>query len=84
MFCAVAVALVLSRGYEGYGELQTVGESLHQSCLVLTSRENPRKWHHWKKHYKSLVPTGMEAVRRAEIFKAKGLSSSRGQIGSLN
>ncbi|GAB4228019.1 MAG: NB-ARC domain-containing protein [Elainellaceae cyanobacterium] len=30
------------QGYEGYGELfRCVGETVHQSCLVLTSRENP-------------------------------------------
>ena len=30
-------------GYEGYGELlRRVGESQHQSCLLLTSREKPR------------------------------------------
>jgi WD40 repeat protein len=32
------------RGYEGYGKLlQYVGENLHQSCLILTSREKPRE-----------------------------------------
>lgn len=31
-------------GYEGYGELlKQVGETKHQSCLVLTSREKPRE-----------------------------------------
>ncbi len=29
-------------GYEGYGELfREIGESVHQSCLILTSREKP-------------------------------------------
>jgi WD40 repeat protein/DNA-binding phage protein len=29
-------------GYEGYGELfKTIGETTHQSCLILTSREKP-------------------------------------------
>ena len=29
-------------GYEGYGQLfQTIGESDHQSCLLVTSREKP-------------------------------------------
>jgi tRNA A-37 threonylcarbamoyl transferase component Bud32 len=32
-------------GYEAYGQLlQRVGESRHQSCLVLTSREKPREF----------------------------------------
>ena len=32
-------------GYEDYGQLlQRVGESRHQSCLVLTSREKPREF----------------------------------------
>lgn len=31
-------------GYEGYGRLiQRIGESAHQSCLLLTSRETPRE-----------------------------------------
>jgi WD40 repeat protein/transcriptional regulator with XRE-family HTH domain len=31
-------------GYEGYGRLiQRLGESAHQSCIVLTSREKPRE-----------------------------------------
>jgi len=67
--CAV-VAGYYREGYEGYGDFKTGGESLHQSCLVLTSRENPRKWHHWKaKHYKfALVPTEWyEAVRAGNL-----------------
>lgn len=32
-------------GYEGYGQLiQQIGESRHQSCLVLTSREKPKEF----------------------------------------
>ena len=32
------------QGYEGYGQLlKQVGESSHQSCLLLTSREKPRE-----------------------------------------
>jgi WD40 repeat protein/transcriptional regulator with XRE-family HTH domain len=31
-------------GYEGYGQLlRYIGESLHQSCLILTSREKPKE-----------------------------------------
>lgn len=31
-------------GYEGYGELlRQIGQGVHQSCLVLTSREKPRE-----------------------------------------
>ena len=31
------------QGYEGYGELfRRIGGTVHQSCLVLTSRENPK------------------------------------------
>jgi len=31
-------------GYEGYGELlKQVGENIHQSCLILTSREKPQE-----------------------------------------
>jgi WD40 repeat protein len=32
------------KGYEGYGELlKYIGESSHQSCLILTSREKPKE-----------------------------------------
>jgi WD domain, G-beta repeat/NB-ARC domain/Pentapeptide repeats (8 copies) len=32
------------KGYEGYGELlKYIGESAHQSCLILTSREKPKE-----------------------------------------
>jgi len=35
---------VYREGYEGYGELlRRVGESAHQSCVVVTSREKPRE-----------------------------------------
>jgi transcriptional regulator with XRE-family HTH domain len=74
-------------GYEGYGELiHRIGETEHQSCLLLTSRECPRE----------LAPmagdclpvrlwsvTGIDADAGREILKAKGLdlesTSTQGQ-----
>jgi len=73
-------------GYEGYGELlRRVGE-LHQSCLVLTSRENQRKWHHWKAklQVRSFRLSGLKPVEGQEIFKAKGLSGSEDKSAVLS
>ena len=56
-------------GYEGYGTLiQRVGESWHQSCLVITSREKP------KEVAKLEEPSGL--VRSLEL---QGLKDDAGQ-----
>ncbi|MFE1746363.1 NB-ARC domain-containing protein [Coleofasciculus sp. H7-2] len=64
------------QGYEGYGELlRRVGETLHQSCLVLTSREKPREivaLEGNKLPVRSLQMGGLKPQQGREIFKAKG------------
>jgi hypothetical protein len=64
------------QGYEGYGELlKRVGETLHQSCLVLTSREIPRELVSLegnKLPVRSLQLGGLKPQQGQEIFKAKG------------
>ncbi|MBE9178506.1 NACHT domain-containing protein [Oculatella sp. LEGE 06141] len=68
---------VYRAGYEGYGELlKRVGESSHQSCLIITSREKPRTLAALEGE---ILPVrcwqmyGIEAVSGREILKAKGL-----------
>ncbi|WP_392436056.1 NB-ARC domain-containing protein [Chlorogloeopsis fritschii PCC 9212] len=64
-------------GYEGYGELlRRVGEATHQSCLVLTSREQPQEVALLKGQalpVRSLQLSGLKVIEGLEIFKIKGL-----------
>jgi WD40 repeat protein len=65
-------------GYEGYGELlRRVGEATHQSCLVLTSREQPQEVALLKGQalpVRSLQLSGLKVIEGLEIFKIKGLN----------
>ncbi|MUL34933.1 hypothetical protein BWI75_00775 [Gloeocapsopsis sp. AAB1 = 1H9] len=64
-------------GYEGYGDLiRRVGEVNHQSCLILTSREQPEEVTLLAGEtlpVRSLQLTGLNQIEGQEIFKAKGL-----------
>ncbi|BAZ25086.1 WD-40 repeat-containing protein [Kalymmatonema gypsitolerans NIES-4073] len=64
-------------GYEGYGELiRRVGDSQHQSCLVLTSREKPPEipaLQGEKLPVRCLKLTGLSNAESMEILKLKGL-----------
>ncbi len=68
-----------SEGYEGYGELiRRVGDSRHQSCLVLTSREKPKEIALMQGEtlpVRALKLTGMTDAEAGEILKSKGLSA---------
>jgi WD40 repeat protein/DNA-binding SARP family transcriptional activator len=74
-------------GYEGYGRLlQRLGESRHQSCLILTSREKPREFailegEATPVHVLQLADLTLEAGRA--ILQAKGLAGSAGSWSSL-
>ncbi|HEY9607250.1 MAG TPA: NB-ARC domain-containing protein [Allocoleopsis sp.] len=67
-------------GYEGYGQLfSCIGETRHQSCLVLTTREKPRgisyqEGEHFPIH--SLRLSGLAQENIQEIFKKKGFTVS--------
>ena len=69
-------------GYEGYGELlQVVGESAHQSCLILTSREKPAEiaaLEGMELAVRSLSLEGSLEAAQA-LIQAKGLSGSGDQ-----
>jgi WD40 repeat protein/DNA-binding XRE family transcriptional regulator len=63
-------------GREGYGRLiKRVGETIHQSCLMLTSRERPREISHKSGKAVRVLPLkglpvadSMEILRKAEAF----------------
>ncbi|HEY9834727.1 MAG TPA: AAA family ATPase [Stenomitos sp.] len=65
-------------GYEGYGELiRRVGESPHQSAIVLISREKPREIAAIEGKalpIRSLQLQGLQELEAREILKAKGLA----------
>jgi WD40 repeat protein/serine/threonine protein kinase len=67
-------------GYEGYGDLLLrIGESSHQSCLVLTSREKPREIASLESSglpVRSIQLSGLKEVEGQAIFELKGLSGS--------
>ncbi|MCU0533236.1 MAG: NB-ARC domain-containing protein [Hydrococcus sp. Prado102] len=64
--------------YEGYGELlRMVGEAVHQSCLVLTSREKPKEFVSLEgktSPVRTFQLSGLKEGEGREILKAKGLS----------
>ena len=63
-------------GYEEYGELfKRIGESRHQSCLVLTSREKPKEVAVLEGEtlpVRSLQLSGLAIAEGREIFRSKG------------
>ncbi|NJR76485.1 MAG: NACHT domain-containing protein, partial [Scytonema sp. CRU_2_7] len=63
-------------GCEGYGQLlQCVGETSHQSCLILTSREKPQglaKYEGDSLPVRSLQLTGLLETEGRELFNVKG------------
>ena len=67
-------------GCEQYGKLiQRIGDTSHQSCLVVTSREKPGEiaTSEGDNHaVRSFQMPGLKAVEGEEIFQAKGLSGS--------
>ncbi len=74
-------------GYEGYGELiQRVGETDHQSCLLLTSRERPKELNLIESKttpVRSLQLTGLEQVEGREILTDMGLSAPEETLNDL-
>ena len=74
-------------GYEGYGKLiEQVGETHHQSCLVLTSREKPKEVARLEGRtspMRSLQLLGLERAEGQEILKDEGLFGSEAVEGTL-
>ncbi len=66
-------------GYEVFGEfIQRLGESVHQSCLLLTSREKPQEIAALEGEtlpVRCLKLTGLDRVESAYILKSKGFAT---------
>lgn len=74
-------------GYEAYGQLlRCVGETLHQSCLLLTSREKPRGLSIKEGNtspVRSLQLAGLDQQAGKTILQAKGISGLEAEIQTL-
>ena len=75
------------QGYEGYGQLlQDIGETPHQSCLILTSREKPRgvsRWEGEKSGVRSLLLKGLKQSESEAVLQTKGVTLSTEQTQTL-
>ena len=75
-------------GYDGYGELlRRVGDSDHQSCLLVTTREKPKEVAFLEGEalrVRSLQLRGFQEGEAKEILKAKGLSGSEEEFKTLS
>src|SRR5919199_1166629 len=75
------------QGYEGYGELfRRIGGTVHQSCLVLTSRENPKDiasaaGETFPVRYMQLI--GVKLTAGEELFHSLRVSGSEAQEQEL-
>ncbi|WP_250121592.1 NB-ARC domain-containing protein [Chroococcidiopsis sp. CCMEE 29] len=73
--------------YQGYSQLLgRIGETYHQSCLVLTSREKPRELalkEGEKLPVRSLQLMGLEEAEGQQLLKVNGLSGSQKECGNL-
>ncbi|KAM3094821.1 NB-ARC domain-containing protein [Phormidesmis sp. 146-35] len=72
-------------GYEFYGDLfKRIGETLHRSCVVITSREKPREVVALEgMAIRSLKVTGLNSLETIELLKTKRLSATESVFGQL-
>ncbi|MBW4668804.1 MAG: CHAT domain-containing protein [Cyanomargarita calcarea GSE-NOS-MK-12-04C] len=74
-------------GYQGYGQLfRCVGDTRHQSCILVTSREKPKGFGSREGDnlpVRSLTLKGLNYREGELILAQKGLSSSATEINSL-
>ena len=74
-------------GYEGYGELiQRVGQTDHQSCFLLTSRERPKELNLMESEtapIRSLQLPGLKQIEGREILEDMGLSAPEEALNDL-
>ncbi|WP_414582614.1 NB-ARC domain-containing protein [Scytonema sp. PCC 10023] len=82
-----AIAGSYRQGYEEYGQLiKRVGQVLHRSCLLLTSREKPKEVASLEGQtlpVRSLRLSGLEAVDGQKIFGVKGFSGSETELQTV-
>jgi WD40 repeat protein len=73
-------------GYEGYDTLiRRMGESRHQSCLLMTSREKPRTIVHGGNQHpvRSFVVSGLALKAAQAILAAEGIATTESQFETL-
>jgi WD40 repeat protein len=74
-------------GYEDYGELiQQISEDLHQSCLILTSREKPKEISALEGQdapVRSLILRGLEPSAAQNILQTKQLTGTTDNLNRL-
>ena len=74
-------------GYEGYGELlRRAGESAHQSCLIVTSREKPKEISVLEGMRSQVRSISLDGLREADgrlILEEKGLSAQGPAMAEL-
>ncbi len=74
-------------GYEEYGQLLLrIGQSGHQSCLLLTSREQPREIARLEADtplVRTLLLTGLDATIGCQLLQAHGLLGSSASLAAL-
>ncbi|MDZ4871397.1 MAG: Tol-Pal system protein TolB [Chroococcidiopsis cubana SAG 39.79] len=87
ILCSGSRAGQYQEGYEGYGELlKRVGETPHNSCLLLTSREKPKDLVPLEGKgllVRSLPLNGLKATDGEKIFKIKGVSGAIAELETL-
>ncbi len=76
------------QGYEDFGELmRRVGEESHQSCVIVTTLENPREVSlrsGENSAVRSFMVSGLSEDRAREILKGEGLVSSKDWQGLID
>ena len=74
---ALKIGSYYRQGYESYGQLfKVIGETQHQSCLLITSREKPQNFYILEGEnlqVRSLQLTGIKQAEAKDIFQTKGL-----------
>ncbi|NJR48529.1 MAG: hypothetical protein HC780_02180 [Leptolyngbyaceae cyanobacterium CSU_1_3] len=72
-------------GYEFYGDLfRRIGETVHQSCVVLTSREKPREVAALEgSAVRSFKLAGFDQLEAKELLKTKALSADADSFEQL-
>ncbi len=87
LLCIHSRAGLCRDGYEEYGELfRRVGETTHQSCLLLTTREKPKEVAALEGEtlpVRTLRLKGLQEKEAEEILKIKGLDGSESELSKL-
>ena len=87
LLCSNGKAGFCREGYEEYGEFfQRIGETTHQSCLLLTTREKPSQVAALEGEtlpVRTFRLNGLEEKEGKKILQRKGLDSSDSEVSKL-